>query len=204
MALRSRQVGKRRYGKRSSGCCSSPCRRAACCKSCPRSSAANGDTVSRSCSGISAPQMTALHPQRTIHTFAIAAGEHRHSQCARVISGRGRRNVTRPSFTAPSRHPPKRNRTPGLGSRRPGDRGLRGGKPRASVLAGYAVGKRRSRNLSDHEVYSSPSSGPPTSSSSSIFWEDLRTAASISLARSLLAFRNSRTLSRPWPMRWLL
>lgn len=148
-------------------------------------------------------QTSAFHRQRTIHTSAVADGEHRHSQCVRVISRRGRRSVTRPS-RLPSRLAPKRNRTPGLGSRRPGDRGLRGGKPRASVLAGYAVGKRRSRNLSDYEVYSSPSSGPPTSNSSSIFWEDLRTAASISLARSLLAFRNSRTLSRPWPIRWLL
>ncbi len=147
----------------------------------------------RQLSTVSGPSIRPLSPTANIVTRDVLASFQDEADGA---------SLARPS--CPRSHSPKRNRTPGLGARRPGDRGLRGGKPRASVLAGYAVGKRRSRNLSDHEVYSSPSSGPPTSSSSSIFWEDLRTAASISLARSLLAFRNSRTLSRPWPIRWLL
>ena len=53
------------------------------------------------------------------------------------------------------------------------------------------------------EDYSSSGSGPPTSSSSSMTALAPRTACSMSLAMSGLALRNSRTLSRPWPMRWL-
>lgn len=82
----------------------------------------------------------------------------------------------------------RRGRTPGSGGR---ETFGRSGRPRGTPGPGKSYS-------------SSPSSGPPTSSSSSILREDLRTATSISAARSLLFFRNSRTLSRPWPMRWLL
>ena len=75
------------------------------------------------------------------------------------------------------------------------------------VPAGGSSGRpsRRRGGIDQSGSTSVSASGSGSASSlSAIFTEFLRTAASMSAAMSGFCFRNSRTFSRPWPMRWLL
>ena len=76
------------------------------------------------------------------------------------------------------------------------------GRRAGALRRGETPPRRRPAWCGDQS--SMASSEGPTSSSSTTLPAFLRTAVSISSARSGLALRNSRTLSRPWPMRWLL
>jgi hypothetical protein len=81
-------------------------------------------------------------------------GRLRNSQVGASLGRKSPNIDRRPPPSGPAGHLPfrgrtKRNRTPGMGSRRPGDRGRRGGEPRASCKAGTPGRATAAKRLED-------------------------------------------------------